>query len=100
MISLISLTMATLLIRNIPDATKQALRRRAAENGRSMEEEARQILALELRKPPIPSREGLGTALRRIFEESGAVGELKIPPRSEYPATNYEHMFDDDDENK
>jgi len=28
-------------------------------------------------------REGLGTRLRRIFVESGAVGELKIPPRSE-----------------
>lgn len=50
-----------------------------------MEEEARQILALELRKSPMPSREGLGTRLRRIFEEHGVIGELHVPPRSEFP---------------
>ena len=87
--------MATLLIRNIPDATKQALRRRAAENGRSMEEEARQILTASIQKVPALNREGLGTRLRRIFEESGAVGELIIPPRSEFPVT-YKPLFDDD----
>ena len=62
-----------------------------------MEEEARQIISLELRKDRSLPSEGLGTRLRRIFEESGAVGELKIPARSEYPATNYEQLFDDDE---
>jgi len=37
--------MASLTIRNLEDATKQALRERAAKNGRSMEEEARLLLA-------------------------------------------------------
>jgi len=36
--------MAILTIRNIPETVKQQLRIRAAEHGRSMEEEARQIL--------------------------------------------------------
>lgn len=41
--------MATLLIRGLDDTIKKALRIRAAHNGRSMEEEARQILAKELK---------------------------------------------------
>jgi len=37
--------MATLTIRNVSDETHKALRLRAAENGRSVEEEVRRILA-------------------------------------------------------
>ncbi len=37
--------MATLTIRNLDDRTHRALRIRAAENGRSVEEEVRRILA-------------------------------------------------------
>ncbi len=37
--------MATLTIRNVDDATHRGLRVRAAENGRSVEEEVRRILA-------------------------------------------------------
>ena len=37
--------MASITIRNLDEATKQALRERAARNGRSMEEEARILLA-------------------------------------------------------
>ena len=73
--------MASLLIRNLPESTKKALRKRAAENGRSMEEEARQILDAEMRRDQSLPREGLGTRLRRIWVESGAVGEIEIPPR-------------------
>lgn len=36
--------MATLTIRNLPDAVRDKLRIRAAENGRSMEAEARLVL--------------------------------------------------------
>ena len=36
--------MASITIRNLDDATKQSLRERAARNGRSMEEEVRQLL--------------------------------------------------------
>jgi antitoxin FitA len=75
--------MATLLIRNLDDSLKAALRKRAAANGRSMEEEARVILNFELRKRSA-FREGLGTRLAKLFRESGA-GELEIPPRTEMP---------------
>jgi len=88
--------MAAILIRNLDDSVKAALRKRAAANGRSMEEEARLILTMEFRRLPA-FKEGLGTRLRRIWVESGAVGELQIPPRSEYPAT-FKPTFDDEDD--
>jgi len=44
--------MATLTIRNVSDETHKALRLRAAENGRSVEEEVRRILA-EHAEPPM-----------------------------------------------
>ena len=72
--------MATLLIRNLDDSLKEALRRRAAANRRSMEEEARQILQLQLRSSPLAG-EGLGTRIARIWAEAGGV-ELEIPPRT------------------
>jgi plasmid stability protein len=41
--------MAQLVVRNIDAAVKERLRRRAKRNGRSMEEEVRQILNLAVR---------------------------------------------------
>jgi plasmid stability protein len=43
--------MTALLVRGIDDKLKRALRLRAAENGRSMEEEMRQILRTALGVP-------------------------------------------------
>ena len=43
--------MPALLIRNIDDKLKRAIRMRAAENGRSMEEEVRRILRHALGVP-------------------------------------------------
>ncbi|MFT4233136.1 MAG: Arc family DNA-binding protein [Leucobacter sp.] len=43
--------MAQLLIRNLPDEAKEALRERARGNGRSMEAEARSIL-VDVVSPP------------------------------------------------
>ncbi len=42
--------MASITIRQLPEATKRKLRMRAAQNGRSMEQEAREILKCELSK--------------------------------------------------
>ncbi|MBY0495988.1 MAG: plasmid stabilization protein [Cyanobacteria bacterium] len=72
--------MATLLIRNLDDAVKAALRKRAAANGRSMEEEARRILDAEVFRDSRRPGEGLGTWLSRRFAEIGG-GELLVPPR-------------------
>ncbi|WP_367716776.1 plasmid stabilization protein [Nitratireductor sp. GISD-1A_MAKvit] len=43
--------MATLTIRNVDEKVRRALRRRAAENDTSMEEEVRRILAASVRTP-------------------------------------------------
>lgn len=75
--------MANLLIRDLDDSVNARLRVRAAQHGRSMEEEARTILSAAL---PATSREteGLGTALRRRFAPFGGM-ELEIPPREKMP---------------
>jgi len=55
------------------------LRRRAAGYGRSMEEEARLILAEAVSREAAPER-GLGTAIHALFKPFGGV-ELELPPR-------------------
>ena len=45
--------MATLTIRNLPDAVRDKLRVRAAQNGRSMEAEARLVLESTLAGKPV-----------------------------------------------
>ena len=44
--------MATLTIRNVPEDVKLAIRKRAAERGVSMEQEARDVLAGSVNAPP------------------------------------------------
>jgi len=73
--------MASLLIRNLPDSLKSDLRKRAAANGRSMEEEARRILDAEIYRDSRRPGEGLGTWLHRRFREIGGA-QLLIPPRT------------------
>lgn len=63
--------MASLTIRNIEDSLKECLRVRAAQHGRSMEEEARQVLRQSLLREK--STAGLGTRLARRFSDVGGV---------------------------
>jgi plasmid stability protein len=75
--------MASLLIRKMDDRTKSRLRVRAAQHGRSMEEEAREILRSALISAPKP-QENLAEAIRRRFARFGGVELPKIkrePPR-------------------
>ena len=76
--------MASITIRQLPEETKRKLRVRAAQHGRSMEQEARDILKNELAKPtlakPPQSGKDLVEAIRRRFAPYGGV-ELAIPPR-------------------
>src|ERR687897_172707 len=58
--------MGSLLIRNLDDRLKARLSMRAAEHGRSMEEEARNILGRELREP---QRADEGKSLADIARE-------------------------------
>ncbi len=70
---------ASITVRNLDESLKKRLRIRAAENGRSMEQEARDILRAALDEDGSPAR-GLGTAIHGLFEPLGGV-DLSIPPR-------------------
>ena len=71
--------MASITIRRLDDALKYRLRVRAARQGRSMEEEARQILKAGLTEEPM-RRPNLAELIRRRIAPAGGV-ELSIPPR-------------------
>jgi plasmid stability protein len=72
--------MATLTIRDFDDELKAALRVRAAQHGRSMESEVREILRTVLERPV--GGPGMGTRIRQRF--SGGV-DLEPPSRAERP---------------
>lgn len=71
--------MASITIRRLDDAVKSRLRVRAAHHGRSMEEEAREILRAGLAPEP-PQRLNLAASIRRRIEPLGGV-ELTLPRR-------------------
>lgn len=71
--------MAALTIRNIDDSIKAGLRVRAAQHGRSMEDEARRILAQALRDTDVTSAErALGS---RLHEHFAGLGDVTMPVR-------------------
>ena len=70
--------MASITIRNLDDDVKTRLRVRAAENGRSMEEEARVILRDAVGRKP--DSRNLASIIRERFAPLGGV-ELELPPR-------------------
>jgi antitoxin FitA len=72
-------SMATITIRQLDEKTKTRLRVRAAHHGRSMEEEAREILRSALSSVP-PAKGDLVEAIRRRFAAFGGL-ELKLPRR-------------------
>jgi len=71
--------MASITIRNLDRLITTRLRVRAVHHGRSMEEEARDILRSVLREEQGPPGD-LATAIRRRFATLGGVG-LPAPPR-------------------
>lgn len=72
--------MASITIRNLDDDVKRRLRVRAAEHGRSMEEEARDILRQVVGQPSAPRN--LGLAIHARF---AAVGGLDLPHAQRSP---------------
>ena len=83
--------MASITVRNLEDGLKRKLRIRAAQNGRSMEQEARDILRAALDDEPPPAQD-LASAIRARFEPLGGV-ELDLPVRGPIPEPP---RFDDD----
>jgi antitoxin FitA len=72
-------SMATLTIRQLDEKIKARLRIRAAHRGRSMEEEAREILRSALTAIP-PAKRNLVDAIRLRFAAYGGI-ELETPHR-------------------
>lgn len=70
--------MASITIRNLDDELKLRLRIRAAEHGRSMEEEARDILRQVVAETPPPRN--LAAAIRHRVAPFGGV-DVDLPPR-------------------
>jgi antitoxin FitA len=76
--------MASITIRNLDDALKARLRLRAAHHGRSMEEEARDVLRAALASDGESTSADLLEAIRRRFARVGFI-ELAIPAREPMP---------------
>ncbi|HEV2467554.1 MAG TPA: hypothetical protein VGS78_00050 [Candidatus Sulfotelmatobacter sp.] len=71
--------MASITIRNLEESTKRKLKVRAAQNGRSMEQEAREILQTALKNPPSKSGANLAEAIHQRFARLGGVDLEPLP---------------------
>lgn len=71
--------MASITIRRLDESVKARLRIRAARHGRSMEQEAREILKAGLAAAPSAER-NLATDIRKRIAPLGGV-DLPLPPR-------------------
>ena len=92
--------MASILIRNLPETTKQRLRIRAAERGHSMEEEARGLIERGLTPDQKPYDGGnwVDDMLARMRAIDGGQGvELVIPDyEAAYEPIDFsKHEFDE-----
>ncbi len=67
--------MGQLVVRNIENAVKTRLQRRAKRHGRSMEEEVRDILRSAVRTEDTPSG-GLGTDISSLFAGTGLKSDV------------------------
>ena len=70
--------MGSITIRNLDDSLKSRLRIQAAVHGRSMEEEARDILRSVLNQEPQGPR-NLGTAINDLFKPFGGFDMPDVP---------------------
>ena len=62
--------MAQFIVRKIENSVKTRLQRRARRNGRSMEEEVRDILRVAVNEDDVPSS-GLGSEISTLFAKTG-----------------------------
>lgn len=83
--------MAQLVVRNLESSVKVRLQRRARRNGRSMEEEVREILRNAVNEPT-RATPGLGTRITALFKGKGL--DFDIPEFRGYPVKPV--TFDDE----
>jgi plasmid stability protein len=69
--------MAQLIVRNLEDDIRDKLRAMAEANGRSMEEEVREILREAALRAPLDAGEGLGTRVSERFRGWGLDAEIE-----------------------
>lgn len=67
--------MAQLVVRNLETGIKLRLQRRAKRNGRSMEEEVRDILRDAAKEEASPAH-GLGTEIASLFKKAGLEADI------------------------
>ena len=67
--------MAQFVVRNIENGVKARLQRRARQNGRSMEEEVRDILRNAVNEQDAPAG-GLGTEISALFAKTGLDSDI------------------------
>jgi antitoxin FitA len=79
--------MAQLVVRNLENTVKNRLRRRARRNGRSMEEEVRDILRNAAVEESVPSG-GLGKEIAGLFSRAGL--ETDIPELRGHTVTPFD----------
>ena len=77
--------MAQLIVRNLADEVRDKLRALAAEHGRSMEEEVREILSGAVLRASLEEKPRLGSRLTARFRDCGLeepIRELRGQPAS------------------
>jgi plasmid stability protein len=79
--------MAQFVVRNLENAVKVRLQRRAQRHGRSMEEEVREILRGAVHEEDVPSG-GLGTEIAALYTKGGLDSDIpELRGRKIKPAT-------------
>lgn len=81
--------MAQLVVRNLENSVKDSLQRRAKRNGRSMEEEVRDILRGAAQAENRPST-GLGSEISALFKAVGLTEQIPILRGHEIRRPNFE----------
>lgn len=77
--------MAQIIVRNLEDSIRDKLRALAARNGRSMEEEVREILRSAILKANKEKTGGLGTEIVKLFRDCNLDEEI-IERKDDLPA--------------
>ena len=86
--------MASITIRNLEEATKRRLKVRAAENGRSMEQEAREILRSALRQNPQQQPKTGAELVEAIRRRFAPLGGIELEPFPDEPVRDPEWLKD------
>ncbi|MBL6750807.1 MAG: plasmid stability protein [Nevskia sp.] len=79
--------MATIIVRNLPDAAHRALKVRAAHHGRSTEAEVRELLIAAV---GAPARVGIGSALAAFGQRYGGLDLAAKRDRSKTRVADFE----------